>query len=117
MEEKKFKVYICLPITGKDLEKQMKQSAIMEKWLEDRGMQAVNPLKNGLAPNAPREKHMKADIKLLLECDALLPMRGWKYSSGCKLEMNIAIQTGKTIMFTPEEDSLYENLTKAELPF
>lgn len=117
MEIKKLKVYICLPIKGKDLEAQKKEAEKMANLLEDKGMEAVNPFKNGLTAKDPREKHMEADIKMLLECDAILPLRGWQFSVGCQLEMNIAAQTGKIILFTPEEESLRARLTSKEYPF
>jgi hypothetical protein len=38
--------------------------------------------------------NLKADLKALLDCDAILLMPGWLQSWGCKLEFNTAAVTG-----------------------
>ena len=42
---------------------------------------------------------MKADIKLLLECDAIFMLKGWEMSKGCKLELDIATTIGLPVYF------------------
>ena len=42
---------------------------------------------------------MKADIRMLLECGGIFMLTGWEKSRGARLEYDIAIQTGKTIVY------------------
>lgn len=95
----KLKVYISLPIQGKDLEKQKKYAQDIALRIAVCGHEPVNPFDNFLPDDAPRTAHMKADISMLLDCNAIMMCHGWENSDGCRLEKNVAEQCGMLVLF------------------
>ena len=92
------KVYISLPITGKDLQEQKGYARHVASFLSEAGFTPVNPFENGLADDASYEEHMKADLKLMLGCDAVYLCNGYHYSKGCLFERDVAVKCGLTIV-------------------
>lgn len=92
------KVYISLPITGKDLQEQKGYARHVASFLSEAGFTPVNPFDNGLGDGAPYEEHMKADLKLMLGCDAIMLCDGWLLSKGCVLESHVAMACGMTVL-------------------
>lgn len=70
------KVYISLPITGKDIEEQKRHAWDVASFLLTAGHTPVSPFNNGLDANASHEEHMRADIRMLLDCDEHLHVQG-----------------------------------------
>ena len=112
----KLKVYISIPIARYDYEAQKKIADKAKEWLERNSMEAVSPFENGLNKTALRHEHMQRDIQMLLECDAIMPIGSWQSSRGCKLEMEIAKQTDKTMILAPWAIDISKNI-REELPF
>ena len=48
------------------------------------------------------EDYMKADIKLLMDCDAIFMLNNYKNSKGATIELMIATALGLTIMYQPK---------------
>ena len=94
----KMKVYISLPITGKDLQEQKSCARNVASLLSETGFTPVNPFDNGLGDGAPYEEHMKTDLKLMFDCDAIILCDGWLQSKGCVLESVVAIACGMTVV-------------------
>ena len=92
------KVYISLPITGKDLQEQKSYARHVASLLSEAGFTHVNPFDNGLGDDAPYEEHIKADLKLMLGCDAIILCEGWLLSKGCVLESHVATACGLTVV-------------------
>lgn len=93
------KIYISGKITGlpfSEVEAKFQQA---EWLLEDLDVEPINPLKNGLTKEHSWNQHMVRDIEMLLECDGILMLENWKESVGAGIEYDIAMRTGKTIMF------------------
>lgn len=90
----KEKIYISLPIAHYDLDERMDYAERVEKMLENDGYIPVNPFDNGLTDKDQIEKHMKADFKLLLDCDKIFMCKGWEKSRGCLAEFNMAVNCG-----------------------
>lgn len=88
------KVYISGPISGLPLEAVYNNFTNAEVQLLEQGYEVVNPLNNGLPTNATWSEHMRADLKLLLDCDAIYMLNGWEYSKGASLEYDLAIDLG-----------------------
>lgn len=88
------KVYISLPITGKDLQEQKSYARHVASFLSEAGFTPVNPFDNGLGDDAPYETHMRENIKLLLGCDVIYQCHGWSQSTCCVLESNVASMCG-----------------------
>ena len=92
------KVYISLPITGKDLQQQKRHADNVAAFLLTAGFTPVNPFNNGLADDVPYEEHMKADLRLMLDCGAVYLCNGYHYSKGCLFERDVAVKCGLTIV-------------------
>ena len=111
----KMKVYISLPITGKDLQEQKSYARHVASFLSEAGFTPVNPFDNGLADDASYEEHIKADLRLMLDCDAIMLCDGWLLSKGCVLESHVAIACDMTVVdaHTPW-DKIVEQLREME---
>lgn len=93
------KVYISCPITGHDIEKVKEQIYNAALSIHEEGNVAVSPLEVSPNPEASYAEHMGRDIQALLECDAVLFLKGWETSKGCKLEMQAALIYNKQLFF------------------
>ena len=91
------RVYISGPIEHYDLEERRAAFGRAEQLLELHGFQSVNPMKNGLPAEAHWREHMRRDMALLLDCDAIYMLEGWELSKGCKLEMDVASSCGISV--------------------
>lgn len=109
------KVYISLPITGKDLQEQKIYARHVASFLSEAGFTPITPFDNGLGDDASYEEHMKADLRLMLYCDAIILREGWLMSKGCVIESNVAIVCGLTVIdaLTPW-DKIIEQLKAKE---
>lgn len=92
------KVYISLPIAGYNITERREYAANVYMYLIKKGFEPVNPLDNGLDVKDSRAEHMKADIRLLLDCDAIYLCRSWEQSEGCLTEKRVAEQCGMIVM-------------------
>lgn len=92
------KVYISGAIAGHDLQERKDAFAKVEKELERQGFVPVNPFKNGVPDDEHWRVHMRADIKMLMDCDYIYMMRGWELSKSCKLEHDVASSCGIKIL-------------------
>lgn len=70
-----------------------------EMRLRGMGFNPVNPFKNGLPDEAHWREHMKADIRLLLDCEFIYMLQGWELSKGAKLELDVASSCGIKVLF------------------
>lgn len=86
----KEKFYISGPIAGYDINERKLAFLKVQHMLESLGYIAVNPFDNGVPDDANWRIHMKADIAMLVQCDAIYMMPGWHLSKGCKLEFDVA---------------------------
>ena len=63
------------------------------------GWEVVNPAENfGGRTDLPRASYMRADVTMLLQCDAIALLPGWKNSRGAKLEYLIACELSLPII-------------------
>ena len=92
------KVYISIPITGKDIEEQKRHAGDVASFLLTAGHTPVCPFNNGLDNNASYEDHLREDTKMLLDCDAILMCKGYHLSHGCTFERDVAIKCGLTVV-------------------
>lgn len=90
------KVYISGKISGDENYKAKFESA--EKDLVRFGYDVVNPAKVHIE-DGTWEEYMKADIKLLLECDEVYLLSDWVYSRGARLEARIAEEVGIKVRY------------------
>lgn len=89
--------YICGPMSGlPDFNYPAFNSAA--KQLRDRGHTVFNPAENGLASSAPWTSHMRADIRMLMGCDRVVTLPGYRGSKGATLEVHIARALGMDVV-------------------
>lgn len=93
------KVYISGAIAHHNLENRKSVFDNAAAWLELKGYSAVNPFDNGLPQRADRSDHMKADLKMLTDCDKIYMLQGWEQSKGARLELDVACQCGIEVLF------------------
>ncbi len=98
-EEKVARVYISGAIAHHDEKERREAFGNAERYLMLKGYDPVNPFKNGLDASAHWREHMKADIRLLLDCDYIYMLRGWELSKGAKLELDVASSCGIGVLF------------------
>ena len=94
----KKKVYISLPISGRDMEAVESDCKSASAQIGKHGFKAVSPLEVSSDPKASYAEHIGRDITALLECDAVLVLPGWVESKGCALEMEATRIYGKKIL-------------------
>lgn len=91
-----------------------------EAELSKQGYEVINPLNNGVHPSAPWKEQMKADIRLLIDCDAIYMLANWELSTGATLEREIAKGLGLTIEYEKpprHRDIKRAILTAMSVPF
>lgn len=93
------KIYISGKITGLPLSEARQRFADAAALLNAIGFEAVNPLNNGLQESAGWKEHMVADIRMLLECDAIYMMDNWMQSKGASIEYDIANRLNMDVWF------------------
>ena len=63
------------------------------------GWEVVNPAENfGGQTDLPRETYLRADVALLVTCNAIAMLGGWEDSQGAKLEYLLARELGMPIL-------------------
>lgn len=99
---KKEKWYISGRITGLPADEVEEKFAAAQRQIEAFGHEAVSPLDNGVELAAPWEKHMAADLALLLRCDAVYMLTDWKESRGSRIESYVAKEAGIQVYNQPD---------------
>jgi radical SAM superfamily enzyme len=61
-----------------------------EAALRAAGYTVVSPLDNGLPAESTWAQHMRADIVLMMGCDAVALLPGWVQSRGARVEARLA---------------------------
>lgn len=99
------KIYISLPITGHDEKKQREKADRVKTMLSKMGHHPINPFEIYHSPNASYGQMLGADIATLIEyCDAIFLCKGWRESTGCRIEKYVAEQCDKKIIFEEREE-------------
>lgn len=98
------KVYISLPITGKDEKEQREKADKIKMALSKAGYEVINPF--DIVPdkkNPDWYDYIGADLRELAKCDKIYLCKGWKESKGCNIEMQYAVSMGIKPMFESVE--------------
>ena len=93
------KIYISGPISNTQLSVTKAKFRNIAKILLAAGWEPVNPL---TIPNDDTDNYfltMLLDIKTLSTCDAIIMLRGWRSSVGCRNEFNAARHCGLLILY------------------
>lgn len=95
---KKKKVYLSLPISGRELEEAKEYASKMKERLTYQGYEVITPFEINPNSEEPYSRLMGRCIEVLLECDAAYFCIGWQRSKGCMAEFEIARIMGKEIL-------------------
>lgn len=97
------KIYISGPITGNPEFKRDFAAAAAE--IRAAGYEAINPAENELPEGAQWADYMRSDIRLLIDCDAIYMLPGWRNSKGAKIEHDIAAALDIAILTRKEAEA------------
>lgn len=97
------KIYISLPITGRDIEEVEADCIYAKGVIQKLGHEAVSPLELVHRDPEDYEAVIGTDITALLCCDAVLFLNGWQQSQGCRLERAAALIFHKQAFFSLNE--------------
>ncbi|MEG1544484.1 MAG: DUF4406 domain-containing protein [Tannerellaceae bacterium] len=92
------KIYIAGKISGLEIEIAKIKFNNACYRISKQGHTPVNPFDSGLPDNAPYEEHIKADLEMMYECDAVAVLPNWTDSKGAINEVNEAIKRGMPII-------------------
>lgn len=92
------KVYISGPITGRKESEVRDVFGRAEEELIGYDQEPVSPLKNGLRWSDSWKEHMLADIKMLMDCEAIYLLPDWTMSAGARIERHIADEMGMMVL-------------------
>ena len=93
------KVYISGQISGLEYEDARARFDKAEDFLKDIGVDAVNPMDNGLPEESTWIQHLCKDLELLNDCSHIYMIDGWQLSRGACIEYDFAVRTGKMVLF------------------
>ncbi len=92
------RIYIAGPMTGL-VEHNFPAFHAAADRLRRAGWDAVNPAENfDGRTDLPRETYLRADVALLVGCDAVAMLAGWEDSRGAKLEYLLARELGMPVL-------------------
>lgn len=75
--------------------------------LRARGLEVVNPAEinvTGAGPDQPEfyNQCLRADLKAMMDCQAIALMQGWERSNGANLELHVAHRVGMEVLFVED---------------
>ena len=93
------KIYLSIPISHLNYDDQKEHAEKVARFLEEMGFEVLLPFNNGVPKEAHDSVHMRADFKMLLECDAIFMCKGFEDSRGCRDEFTIAADCHMEIIY------------------
>ena len=104
------KIYISGKISGIPFSETLSKFSKAESLLNELGICAVNPIKDGYETSF--EKHFVRCTLMIFGCDGILMLDGWRDSIASGIEYDIAIRTGKIVLFESEIEQKNEVINK-----
>lgn len=98
-------IYISLPISGRDIERQRRLATLWERFFVGMDYDVVNPftvydqLKTFLGREPTYEEIMQVDLSELRSCTDILLVEDWFNSKGCMDEVDTAAAKGIKIHY------------------
>lgn len=82
-------------------------AALRAKGLDVVSPAELNPLAGPVTEDSPgwREFYniwLRADLRAMMDCDAIALMRGWERSNGANLELHVAHRVGMEVLFVDD---------------
>jgi len=92
------RIYIAGPMTGHADHNYPAFHAAAQR-LREAGWDVTNPAENfDGRTDLPREDYLRADVALLVHCEAIAMLPGWQDSTGAKLEYLLAREFGMVVL-------------------
>lgn len=110
MSEQKTKCYISGKISGLPILNSYENFNRASNHAIELGYEPVNPMDiipDGDKPKKQQEQwywYMRADLKALLDCDAILMQPNWNDSKGAIVEHDLATKMNLRVIFMEEKD-------------
>lgn len=108
----KKKIYISLPISGKDFKEQREYADKVAHSLSRQGWDVVNPFNIYAGRNPNYYDHLAFGLRALMDCDAVFFCREWVKSFGCNVEHDYVMRSiamgRKTYKVIYEGQELYD---------
>jgi len=89
------KIYLSGPISNQPDGNRLEFS-LAERHLKSQGHTVVNP--HHIANDGTWNHAMRADIKAMMDCDAIYVIKGWELSKGSCLEVYLALKLSMQII-------------------
>lgn len=102
---KRKKIYISLPITGREDESR-KKADMIKASLSRSGYDVVNPFDIYCGKKPNYKDYLCCDLRALADCDMIYLCNDWEQSRGCRIEYNFAKEFKIQIVF---EDSQFQD--------
>ncbi len=83
------RIYIAGPMTGLP-EFNFPEFVLVARILRSKGFEVFNPAEVEAINGYPYEYYMRKDLTLLIQCDEIFLLKGWRKSKGARLEYRIA---------------------------
>lgn len=90
----KQKIYIAGKIGDLPINEVRNKFRKAHKSIEAAGFDAISPLENGLPFESEWGQHMRKDISMLCECEAIFLLNDWIDSPGARFEVEISLRLG-----------------------
>lgn len=116
MKNKKSKMYLSLPITGRSMaDVKVYASRVKMKWV-GMGYDVITPFDVCNESDETYAYYMGKDIEALLNCDGIIMCDNWFTSRGCRLEFTAAeIYKKKILMDNTKYLGKYEYGTENQI--
>ena len=96
------KIYISLPISGRE-EEARERAQMIAKAIKEAGHTPVNPFDIYAGENPDYFDHLCADLRAMMDCDAVYFDKDHYMSCGCKIEHDVAF----TLMVRGKKDFIF----------
>lgn len=108
----KKKMYLSLPISGRNLKDVRDYAKRLKQVWQERGYDIITPFEVSTALDMPYSYYMGRDVEAILNCDGIIMCSDWFGSRGCRLEYSVAeIYKKKIMMDTTIYRGRYDNGT------
>ena len=97
--------YISGKISGLPFEEVVEKFENAEMEVTKLGYKAINPTKNGVNSDKWGD-HMVEDVRNLNRCEAVYFLVDWEQSAGAAIEHQFAVNTGKKMIYQPENSTV-----------
>lgn len=99
------RIYISGPMTGLP-GKNLEAFTSAATQVEEAGFYPINPGKHGINPSWSYHDYLRLDVILLLSCQGILMLDGWRDSNGALIERELAIRLAMPVFYSVDEIDL-----------